>query len=138
LVVVAPVLALGFAGWDAFLPVALTSVLGGTLCFMSQGIFTQIHVAELTAELMHDLVSVDQQDKELVLSCLNKIERAWFLAELPRARAELRRRYWKRRNGRHRWSVTVKLILRRPSELPSDSGHLSARTCRSGRETCVF
>jgi hypothetical protein len=86
-------------GWEAVFPVAITSLLGGIVCFMGRGFCTQMHVGEVTAELVQDLVSADQHHRELVLACLSKTEGDWFLAELPRAEAELRQRYWKARKG---------------------------------------
>lgn len=97
--IVSPIVAFAFAGWEAFFPVALLSLLGRTLCSIGQGFTTQIHVGQLTAELVQDLASADQHDRELVLACLNQREREWFLAEIPRAEAELRRRYRKPRQG---------------------------------------
>src|SRR5579859_8068833 len=96
LVVLAPLLACLW-GWEAFFPVAATSLLGGLLCFMSQSFCSQMEVGQMAAELVQALVSVDQQERDLVLAGLPKREREWFLAELPRAEAELRRRYWKPR-----------------------------------------
>ena len=86
-------------GWEAFFPVAVTSLLGGMVNLMGQNFCTQMHVGQLTAEMVQGLVSADQHDRQLVLASLSKTERAWFLAELPRAEAELRRRYWKPRKG---------------------------------------
>ena len=86
-----PVLALGF-GWEAFLPVALISVLGGAACFVGKSISTQMAVGQLTAELVQDLVCADRDQRDLVLAHLNEAEANWVLAELPRAKAELRRR----------------------------------------------
>lgn len=99
LMVICPFFAFELAGWQAFFPVALSSLLGGTVCFLGQSIFIQIHAGQLTAELVQDLVSVDQHHQGMVLSRLSKTEHEWFLAELPRARAELRRRHWKPRKG---------------------------------------
>ena len=91
LMTLSPILALGF-GWDAFFPVALTSLLGGMICLMARSMSTQMAVGELTAELVQDLVFADKDRRDLVLAGLNAAERNWFLAELPRAKAELRRR----------------------------------------------
>lgn len=98
LMILSPFLAC-FWGWEAFFPVAVTSLLGGMVCLMGQNFCTQMHVDQLTAELVQELVSADQHDRELVLASLGKTEREWFLAELPRAEAVLRRRYWKPRKG---------------------------------------
>src|ERR1019366_9986996 len=86
-----PILALGF-GWDAFFPVALTSVFGGMICLMGKSMSTHMVVGQLTAELVQDLVSADEDRRDLVLAELNEAEAYWFLAELPRAEAERRRR----------------------------------------------
>jgi hypothetical protein len=91
-----PVLALGF-GWEVFFPVALTSVLGGTICLVGKSMSTHMFVGQLTAELVQDLVCADKDRRDLVLSELNEAERNWFLAELPRAEAELRRRQGRKR-----------------------------------------
>jgi hypothetical protein len=91
LMTLSPILALSF-GWDAFFPVALTSLLGGMICLMGQSMSTQMVVGELTAELVEDLVFADKDRRDLVLARLSEAERNWFLAELPRAKAELRRR----------------------------------------------
>ena len=86
-----PVMALGF-GWEVFFPAALTSLLGGMICLMGQSTSTDLSVGRLTAELVQDLVFADKDRRDLVLTGLNVAERNWFLAELPRAKAELRRR----------------------------------------------
>jgi hypothetical protein len=92
----APFLALGF-GWEAFFPVAMTSVLGGTICLMGKSMSAYMFVGQLTAELVQDLVCADKETRDLVLAELNEAERDWFLAELPRAEAELRRRQGRKR-----------------------------------------
>ena len=99
-------------GWEAFFPTAVTSLLGAMVCLMGQCFCTQIHVGELTAELVQEMVSADQHDRELVMASVCKAEREWFLAELPRAEAELRRRYWKPRKGAYasvnwRWRLRL-------------------------------
>lgn len=91
-----PVLALGF-GWEAFFPVTLASVFGGMICLVGKSTCTQMAVGQLTAELVQDLVTADNDRRDLVLAELNEAEANWLLAELPRAEAELRRR-----QGRHR------------------------------------
>ena len=48
-----PILALAF-GWEAFLPVALTSVLGGAICLLGKALCTQMAVGQLTADLLQD------------------------------------------------------------------------------------
>lgn len=98
LMILSPMLACLW-GWEAFLPVAATSLLGGLMCFTGQSFCTQMHFGQITAELVQDLVSASQHDRELVLTCLSQKEREWFLAELPRAEAEIRRRHWKPRKG---------------------------------------
>ena len=98
LMLLSPLLAC-FWGLEAFFPVAAASLLGGIVCFVGRSFCTQVHVGEITAELVQELVSADQHHRELVLACVSKTERQWFLAELPRAEAELRRRYWKPRKG---------------------------------------
>ena len=85
-----PVLALGW-GWEAFFPVALTSILGGAVLLVSKSLCTHMAVGQLTAELVQDLVCADQDRRDTVLAQLKEPERNWFLAELPRAKAELRR-----------------------------------------------
>jgi hypothetical protein len=87
-----PVLALAF-GWEAFFPVALISVLGAGICLASKAVSTHIFVGQLTAELVQDLVSADKERRDLVLGQLQKAEGNWFLAELPRAAAEIRRKH---------------------------------------------
>ena len=103
-----PILALAF-GWEAFLPVALTSVLGGAICLLGKGLCSQLVVGQLTAELLQDLVSADRDRRDLVLAELNEAEANWFLAELPRAEAEL----W-RRPGRKpaHWCVSARWAWR--------------------------
>jgi hypothetical protein len=86
-----PVVALGL-GWEAFFPVALMSILGGTILLVGKSVSTQVFVEKLTAELVHDLVLADQDRRDLVLGELKVAEGKWFLAELPRAKAELRRK----------------------------------------------
>ena len=83
-------MAAGLGGWEAFLPVALTSVLGATICLIAECISMHIFVSQITAGLVQDLVTADENRRDLVLAELNGIERDWFLAELPRAEAELR------------------------------------------------
>ncbi len=87
LVIFAPMLALGL-GYEAFLPVALISVLGGAVCLV--GMSTQLAIGRLAAGLVQDLASVDKHTRDLVLAELSEAERNWFLAELPRVEAELR------------------------------------------------
>jgi hypothetical protein len=99
-----PILALGF-GWEAFFPVALTSVLGGTICLMGEAISTHTFVAQLKADLLQDLASADQDRRDLVLAGLMEEERNWFLAELRRARAELRSLSGRRRAD---WCASVR------------------------------
>jgi hypothetical protein len=99
LMIISPIMALVFAGWEAFFPVSLISLLGRTVCSISQGLCLQMSAGQRTAELIQDLVSADQHNRELVLACLNQREREWFLAEIPRAEVELRRRYWRPRKG---------------------------------------
>src|ERR1017187_61969 len=101
-----PILALGF-GWDAFFPVALTAVFGGMICLMGKSMSTHMVVGQLTAELVEDLVSADKDRRDLVLAELNEAEANWFLAELPRAKAELRRR-----QGRNRvdWCMSARWV----------------------------
>ena len=103
-----PILALGF-GWEAFSPLALTSVLGGVICLMGKSMSTHMAVGQLTAELVQDLVSADEHRRDLVLAELNEAEANWFLAELPRAKAELRRR-----QGRNRadWRSSARWVWR--------------------------
>lgn len=91
--ILSPILALGF-GWEAFFPVALTSLLGGGICLMGESLSAHMFVGQLTAELVQDLVLADEERRDLVLANLSATERDWFLAELPRAQAELRRRQW--------------------------------------------
>jgi len=88
LMIFSPISALGFGGWEAFFPVTLTSVLGSTICLIVNSMSTHMFVGQLTAELVHDLVSADKDRRDLVLAELNEIERDWFLAEL-------RRRQWR-------------------------------------------
>jgi hypothetical protein len=84
-----PLLALGW-GWEAFVPVALTSILGSTVLLVSRSLCTHMFVGQLTAELVQDLVFADKDRRDPVLAELKEPERNWFLAELPRAKAELR------------------------------------------------
>ena len=69
------------------------------LCLLSQSLCMQMNVGTITAELVQALVAAEPHERDLVLACLTRHEREWFLAELPRAEAELRRRYWKPRKG---------------------------------------
>jgi hypothetical protein len=85
-----PMLAL-LLGGEAFFPVAMTSIIGGTVLLLSKSLSTQVFVGQLTAELVQDLVSAEENRRGLVLSELNEAEGNWFLAELPRAKAELGR-----------------------------------------------
>lgn len=103
-----PILALGF-GWEAFFPVALTSVLGGMICLMGKSMSTHMVVGQLTAELVQDLVSADEDRRDLVLAELNEAGAYWFLAELPRAEAELRRR---QRRKRADWCTSARWAWR--------------------------
>jgi hypothetical protein len=112
LMVLSPVLALGLGGSEAFFPVVGLSLLGTLACLMGEDTSAQIGIGQLTAELVQELASADQRDRELVLGCLNKRERDWFLAELPRAEAELRRRFWRPRKGAYvsiqwRWRIRL-------------------------------
>ena len=110
--ILSPILALGF-GWEVFFPVALTSLLGGGICLMGQSLSTHMFVGELTAELVQDLVLADEERRDLVLANLSATERDWFLAELPRARAELRRRQFKPQADCRtvvRWSWRLRLL----------------------------
>lgn len=104
LMTLSPLLAL-FFGWEAFFPLALTSILGAATCIVGKTFSTHMLVGWLTAELVQDLVSADRQRRDSVLGVLTAAERDWFLAELPRARAELRRR-----QGSHRvdWSISAR------------------------------
>jgi hypothetical protein len=90
-----------FFGWEVFFPVAIISLIGGFICIAS----TQICVGQLTAELIQDLVSADKDRLDLVLAVLTETERDWFLAELPRAGAELQRRQERYRAD---WRVSVR------------------------------
>ena len=98
LMILSPLLAC-FWGLEAFFPVAAASLIGGMVCFLGRSFSTQMQVGQITAELVQELVCADQHHREPVLACLTKTEREWFLAELPRAEAELRQRYWKPRKG---------------------------------------
>jgi hypothetical protein len=86
-----PVVALGF-GWEAFFPVALTSVLGGAACLAGISMSTHMAVGQLTAELVQYLVSADKDRRDSALAQLNEAVSNWFMAELPGVEAELRRR----------------------------------------------
>jgi hypothetical protein len=114
LMLCSPVLALAFAGWAAFFPVALASIGSWVICFLVDSTATNMLSGQLSAELIQDLVSVDQERRGLVLARLNPTERDWFLAELPLARAELRRRQWQprtnpaaRANVRWAWRLRI-------------------------------
>lgn len=70
-------------------------------------------VGALTAELVQELVCADERTREMVLSCLTKKERDWFMAEVPRAQAELRRRNWQPRVGKRasaHWLWRLRLL----------------------------
>jgi hypothetical protein len=108
LMIISPILALGF-GWEAFFPVALTSLLGGTIFVMGKGTSPDMFVGHLTAELVQDLVSADNNRRNLVFAELNEAERNWFLAELPRAEAELRRQHGQKRTD---WRMSVRWAWR--------------------------
>ena len=103
-----PVMALGF-GWEVFCPVALISLLGGVICFMGQSTSTDLSVGQFTAKLVQDLAFADKDRRDLVLGRLNAAERNWFLAELPRAKAELRRRQGQPRAD---WCTSVRWCWR--------------------------
>src|SRR5262249_48666499 len=98
LMVLSPLLALSW-GSEAFFPVAAASLLGGIACFAGRSLCTQINVGQITAELVQELVCANERDRKIVLACLSQREREWFLVELPRAKAELRRRNWQPRAG---------------------------------------
>lgn len=100
LAISSPFMALACAGLEAFVPVALSSVSCAVICFLVHALSTQMVVGTLTAELVQDLVCADEERRDLVLGCLSKKEQDWFLAELPRARAELRRQDRQRRPGK--------------------------------------
>jgi hypothetical protein len=110
--ILSPILALGF-GWQAFFPVALTSLLGGGMCLIGKTLSARMLIGQLTAELIQDLAVADKERRDAVLNCLSATERDWFLAELPRAQAELRRRQWRPQAGCRagvRWSRRLKLL----------------------------
>ena len=106
--IISPILALGF-GWEVFFPAALTSLLGCTICLMAKNVSSDVSVGQLTATLMQDLVNADKERRDLVLAELNEAERNWFLAELPRAEAELR---WQNENTRVGWRMSVRWAWR--------------------------
>lgn len=111
LMILSPLLA-GFWGLEAFFPVAAMSLLGGMVCLVGRSFCTEMQVGQTTAELVQELVCADQHHRELVLACLSETDQEWFLAELPRAEAELRRRYWKPRKGAYtsvnwRWRLRL-------------------------------
>jgi hypothetical protein len=89
--------------------VALTSVLGGMILFIAKSASTHMFAGQLTAELVQDLVLADQDRRDLVLAELSNRERDWFLAELPRAEAELRR---SRRRNRTSWRTSARWAWR--------------------------
>lgn len=103
-----PILALCF-GWEAFFPVALVSLFGGAVCLAGKCLSTHMAVGQLTAELLQDLVSADKDRRDLVLAQLNEAEANWFLAELPRAEAELRRG---RRGNQADWRTSTRWAWR--------------------------
>jgi len=90
LMICCPVLALGW-GWEAFFPVAFTSILGATVLLVSRSLCTHMFVGQLTAELVQDLAPAEKDRRAPVLAQLKEAERNWFLAELPGGKAELRR-----------------------------------------------
>ncbi|MGA9778457.1 MAG: hypothetical protein ACLPRE_00505 [Limisphaerales bacterium] len=113
LAILSPFFALSLGGLEAFLPVALVSVLSATICLIGESISTHLFVGHLTAELVQDLVSADEERLDLVLAELNETERDWFLAELPRAQAELRRRQWQPQTGYRagaRWGWRLRVL----------------------------
>jgi hypothetical protein len=113
LAILSPILAMFFGGWEAFLPVALCSVLSAAICLIGETMSTNLFVAHLTSGLVQDLVSADTDRRDLVLARLNATERDWFLAELPRAQAELRRRQWQPQAGCRasaRWGWRLRLL----------------------------
>jgi hypothetical protein len=75
--------------WEAFFPVALMSILGGTILLVGKSVSTQMFVGKLTVGLVQDLMFADKDRRDLVLGELKPAEGKWFLAELPRAKAEL-------------------------------------------------
>jgi hypothetical protein len=111
--VLSPFLSVGFGGWEAFFPVALMSFLGGGICLIGERLSSHMFVGQRTAELVQDLVFADKERRDLVLANLSPIERDWFVAELPRARTELRRRQWQPRAdccAGVRWSWRLRLL----------------------------
>jgi hypothetical protein len=91
MMICSPLVALGL-GREAFFPVALTSIIGGAILLAGKSVSTHMFVGKLTAELVQDLVFADKDRRDMVLGELKPAEAKWFLAELPRAKAELRRK----------------------------------------------
>lgn len=86
MMIISPVVALGFDS-EVFVPVALTSVLGGVICLVCKSLATHMVVRQITAELLNDLVSTDLDRRELVFSELDQAERKWFELEIERIEA---------------------------------------------------
>ncbi len=84
--IVPPIVSSGF-GWAVFLPMVLASVLGAVICVVGRALSTRVLVGQVTAELICDLASADEQRRELVLSELKETERRWFLSEINRIRS---------------------------------------------------
>ena len=85
--IISPVIATGF-GSEVFFPVAITSVLGGLFCLICKPVTTHMVVGQVTAELLNDLVSANTDQRELVLSKLDPVERKWFTLGIARIEAE--------------------------------------------------
>jgi len=86
LMIISPVIALGF-GSEVFFPVAITSVLGGLFCLICMLLTRHMVVGQITDELLNDLVSANTDERELVLSKLNPVERKWFALGIARIEA---------------------------------------------------
>ena len=106
-----PFAALAWAGGQAFVPVALMSLMSAAICYFVDVMSMHMAVGRLTAELVQDLVSADPHSRDAVLDCLTKAEKDWCMSELPRAAAELRHRYRQPSTGKCA-SVTWRWRLR--------------------------
>src|SRR6266404_5044716 len=76
MMVCSPVMALGL-GWEAFFPVALTSIIGGTIVLAGKSVSTHMFVGKLTAELVQDLVFADKDRRDWGNLSLQKRSGFW-------------------------------------------------------------
>ena len=91
LMVISPIMGLAF-GALAFFPVLLTSILCGVVCLTANLASRHSAVGTLRADVIRDLISADQDRRDLVLAEINEDERNRILGAIRLGKAELRRR----------------------------------------------